>query len=135
MDALEIWLKQQLNEKLVEPNSGFGEATTYMLKRWKRLTHFLTTAGAPLDNNIRERALKRSIRHRKNSLFYKTLRGARVGDIYMSLIHTCELNDINPFEYLTALVAQGERLNDDPESWLPWNYAARAGTSEAAGTD
>jgi len=134
MDALETWLKQQLDEKLVEPNSSFGEATTYMLKRWERLTRFLNTAGAPLDNNICERALKRSIRHRKNSLFYKTIRGARVGDIYMSLIHTCELNDINPFDYLTALVAQGERLNDDPESWLPCNYAARAGSNGAAAT-
>ncbi|MFC1611097.1 IS66 family transposase, partial [Myxococcota bacterium] len=110
MADLKTWLCDQLDQKLVEPNSPFGEATEYMLKRWDRLTRFLTVAGAPIDNNVCERALKRAIRHRKNSLFYKTLHGARVGDIYMSLIHTCELNGINPFTYLTRLVREGERI-------------------------
>ena len=122
MGDLKTWLREQLDQKLVEPNSTFGEATEYMFKRWDRLTRFLTVAGAPIDNNICERALKRAIRHRKNSLFYKTLHGARVGDIYMSLIHTCELNGINPFAYLTRLVREGERLAEDPRRWLPWNY-------------
>ena len=85
---------------------------------------FLTVPSAPLDNNICERALKKAIRHRKNSLFYKTLHGARVGDIYMSLIHTCELNGINPFDYIKALLAQGERLTNEPGAWMPWSYAA-----------
>jgi transposase len=123
MDSLQTWLRAQIEQKLVEPNGGFGEATQYMLKRWDRLTRFLTVAGAPIDNNVCERALKRAIRHRKNSLFYKTLHGARVGDIYMSLIHTCELNQVNPFTYLTALVRQGERVSEPPGAWLPWNYA------------
>ena len=123
MDELKEWLQHQLDEKLVEPNSSFGKATTYMLKRWDRLTRFLSVAGAPLDNNICERALKRAIRHRKNSLFYKTLHGARVGDIYMSLIHTCELNGVNAFDYLTALLRAGRRVIDEPAKWLPWNYA------------
>ena len=58
---------------------------------WDRLTLFLRQAGAPLDNNICERALKKTIRHRKNSLFYKTENGAGAGDLFMSLIHTCHL--------------------------------------------
>jgi hypothetical protein len=93
-----------------------------MLKRWDRLTRFLIVVGAPIDKHTCERALKRAIRHRKNSLFSKTLHGARVGDIYMSLIHTCELNGINPFTYLTRLVREGERLAEDPRRWLPWNF-------------
>jgi len=132
MEGLKKWLREQLDQKLVEPNSGFGEATEYMLKRWDRLTRFLTVAGAPLDNNICERALKRAIRHRKNSLFYKTLHGARVGDIYMSLIHTCELNGINPFDYLTRLVREGERLAEDPRRWLPWNFESQTATTASA---
>jgi len=59
--------------------------------------------GAPLDNNVCERALKRAILHRKNSLFYKTAEGAWIGDVYMSLIHTSEVNEVNPFDYLVAL--------------------------------
>ena len=122
MDRLEEWLNEQLDEHKVEPNSGLGEAIGYMLKHWDKLTLFLRQEGAPLDNNLCERILKRAILHRKNSLFYKTLHGARVGDIYMSLIHTCELNAINPFTYLTRLVREGERIAEDPRRWLPWNY-------------
>ena len=57
----------------MEPNSGLGEAITYMLKHWKKLTLFLRKAGAPLDNNICERALKKVILHRKNAYFYASL--------------------------------------------------------------
>ena len=64
----------------VEPNSGPGAAIAYMTKRWDRFTLFLRQPGAPLDNNLCERALKKAILHRKNSLFYKTQNGARVGD-------------------------------------------------------
>jgi hypothetical protein len=59
--------------------------------------------GAPLDNNLCEQLLKKSILHRKNSLFYKTEHGAFIGDLFMSLIHTCNLQHINAFEYLTTL--------------------------------
>ena len=68
----------------MEPNSGLGRAISYLLKHWEKLTLFLRVAGAPLDNNICERALKKAILHRKNALFYKTCHGAHVGDIFMS---------------------------------------------------
>ena len=66
--------------------------------------------------------MKKSIRHRKSSLFYKTLHGARVGDMYMSLIHTCELNGVNAYDYLKSVLAQGERVAEQPERWMPWTY-------------
>ena len=71
MDELHTWLKKQLDEKLVEPNSGLGKAIQYMLNHWDALTRFLKVPGAPLDNNICERALKKAILHRKNSCFSK----------------------------------------------------------------
>jgi transposase len=122
MDDLHRWMKEQMDQKKVEPNSGLGEAIRYMLKHWEPLTRFLSVPGAPLDNNIAERALKMAILHRKNSLSYKTLHGARVGDIFMSLIHCCELNGVNPFDYLTALDKHAEQVRQDPAQWLPWNY-------------
>jgi transposase len=122
MDNLKQWLQCQFDEKLVEPNSALGEAISYLLKRWNALTLFLRKAGAPLDNNICERALKKSILLRKNSLFFKTRNGARVGDIYMSLIHTCELNDINAFDYLNQLQLNALDVVEHPDCWMPWNY-------------
>ncbi len=133
MEKLHAWLTAQLEEKKVEPNSGLGQAITYMRKHWEKLTLFLRQAGAPLDNNLCERALKKAILHRKNSLFYKTRNGARVGDLYMSLIHTAELCGANPFDYLTELQRHAADLQQNPWGWMPWNYRqTMEGTSVAA---
>ncbi len=126
MDRLRRWLDKQFDEHLVEPNSDLGKAISYMLKHWDALTLFLRKAGAPLDNNIVERALKRAILHRKNSYFYRTDHGARVGDIYMSLIHTCELCGENPLQYLEALMKNSGRVQEEPDKWLPWNFCRPA---------
>ena len=124
LTALQTWLRHQLDAHLVEPNSGLGTAIAYMLKHWAPLTLFLRVPGAPLDNNICERALKKAILHRKNALFYRTPAGARVGDVFMSLIHTAELNDVAPFDYLVALQRHHQAVALDPSEWLPWNYEA-----------
>ena len=115
-------LREQIEEKKVEPNSGLGGAISYLLNHWQRLTLFLRQAGAPLDNNLCERSLKKAILHRKNSLFYLTENGAEVGDLFMSLIHTCELNRANPFDYLTQLQHHADELKENPAQWMPWNY-------------
>jgi transposase len=88
-----------------------------------------------VDNNLVERALKKAILHRKNSLFYKTRKGAQMGDLFMSLIHTCELNGVNAFDYLTELQRHAEELKQNPSLWMPWNYCdtlARLATPAAA---
>ena len=122
MDNLKDWLGRQFDEKLVEPNSALGEAINYLLKRWDPLTLFLRKAGAPLDNNLCERALKKAILHRKNAMFYRSRNGARVGDIYMSLIYTCELNSVNAFDYLNQLQLNASEMAEHPDRWMPWNY-------------
>lgn len=122
MDQLHGWLEAQLAERKTEPNSGLGKAITYLLRHWRPLTLFLRQAGAPLDNNIVERALKRAVLHRKNALFYRTLNGAQVGDLFMSLIHTCQLCGANSFDYLTELQRHAQELAASPAEWMPWNY-------------
>ena len=42
----------------------------------------------------------------------------------MSLIHTCELNGANPFDYLTELQRHSTELKASPSQWMPWNYRA-----------
>jgi transposase len=122
MQELHAWLVRQLDERLVEPNSGLGGAIAYLLKHWEKLTLFLRVPGAPLDNNTAERALKKAILHRKNALFYKTENGARVGDLFMSLIYTCELCGVSPFDYLTELDRHADDVASNPGNWMPWNY-------------
>jgi hypothetical protein len=122
MERLNVWLQKQFDDRRVEPNSSMGKAIAYMLNHWEPLTLFLRVPGAPLDNNICEQALKRAILHRKNSLFFRTEHGAYIGDLFMSLIHTCTLNHVNPFHYLTTLQKHSSELFTNPKSWLPWNY-------------
>ena len=122
MDDLKIWLDQQINDQKTESNSSLGKAIQYLRNHWQPLTLFLRVAGAPLDNNFAERVLKRVVLHRKNSLFYLTAEGAKTGDIYMSLIQTCQMNDVNSFEYLTALQRNFEAVKAAPGDWMPWTF-------------
>ena len=131
MEDLKTWLTNQLENKKIEPNSGLGQAISYMLKHFKGMTLFLRVPKAPLDNNLCEQVLKKAILHRKNSLFYKTSYGAYVGDLFMSLIHTCNLCKVNPFKYLKALQENSNFIADNPEKWMPWNYREMINVAEA----
>jgi hypothetical protein len=129
---LHAWLVVQLEDHRIEPNSGLGQAIAYILKHWTPLTLFLRLPGAPLDNSICERALKKAILHRKNALFYRTPAGAQIGDLFMSLIHTCKLAGANPFDYLTELQRRADLIAETPAAWMPWNYRDTLATLAAA---
>jgi hypothetical protein len=122
MKELEEWIVVQFAERRVEPNCRLGKALKYFENHWEKLTLFLRVAGAPLDSNIVERALKKAILQRKNSLFYKTQKGAAVGDMFTSFIHSCELNEVNAYDYLTELQKHADEASRNPAQWMPWNY-------------
>ena len=122
MDELYDWLKVQFDDRLVEPNSGLGKAISYALNHWEGLTLFLRKEGAPLDNNICEMILKKSVLSRKNSYFFRSKKGANIADLYMSIIKTCEMNKVNPYKYLAAILKNKDFVAEKPENWLPWNY-------------
>jgi hypothetical protein len=122
MERLKTYMTTLLENKRIEPNSGLGQAFTYFLKRWDKLTLFLRLPGAPLDNNITERMLKMAIRLRKTSMFYRSERGAFVGDMYMTLICNAELHQVNPFDYLKELFKHIGPVAQNPADWLPWTY-------------
>lgn len=124
MDDLKAWLDKQLEDRLVEPNSSLGQAITYMQHHWQTLTRFLSIPGAPLDNNLVERALKLFIRQRKNSLFYKSEHSAYIASVLTSLIVTCIYAGVNVIDYFVALQEHHREVFSDPAAWLPWTYAA-----------
>ncbi len=122
MEALKGWLEQQFEERTVEPNSSLGKACRYLLGHWTNLTRFLAVAGAPIDNNTAERALKLAIRQRKNSLFYATEYSAYIASLLTSLIATCLHAGVNALDYLVALQEHRPAVFAAPGAWLPWNY-------------
>lgn len=120
--ALKAWIRERFDNRHIEPNSDMGKALRYILRHWKQLTLFLRQPDAPLTNNDCERLLKVAIRYRKNSYFYKNARGAKVGDTFMALTYTAELNGKNPVHYITALLEHPNDVAADPDAWLPWTY-------------
>ena len=122
MDELKGWLDSQLADRLVEPNSALGQAITYMQNYWQTLTRFLSLPGAPLDNNLVERALKLFIRQRKNSLFYRSEHSAYIASVLTSVIVTCIYAGVNVVDYFVALQEHRAEVFADPEAWLPWTY-------------
>jgi transposase len=97
-----------------------------LLGQWPTLTRFLTEPGAPLDNNVAERALKLCIRQRKNSLFYATEQCADLASLLTSVIATCVQAGVNALEYLVAVQEHRQEVFANPSAWLPWNYPAAA---------
>ena len=131
MRELREWIEWEFQDRRVEPNSSLGKAFQYLLNHFEKLTRFLSAPGAPIENNEAERMLKRFVLFRKNSLFYKTERGAAVGGILMSLIESCRLNCANPWEYLLTLMRNKEEARRNPGAILPWNYPREEAGEEA----
>jgi len=124
MEALKHWLGQQSDDRLVEPNSSLGKAIASLLGHWETLTRFVSVPGAPLDNNLVERALKLFMRQRKNSLCFATEHSAYIASMLTSLIATCLHAGVNALEYLVALQEHRSAVFRDPAAWLPWTYQA-----------
>ena len=82
-----------------------------------------------IQDQVCEATIKRAIMHRKNSLFYRSVTGAMTGDTFVSLIHSVELNGVEPFEYLIELLRHPEEVRQEPAQWMPWSYPAPTGTS------
>ena len=131
MDELKDYMAKLMSEKQVEPNNDLAKAINYMRNHWEKLTRFLTVAGAPICNNIVERALKIAIRNRKSAMFYRTEYSASIGGMITSIIYTCHLAGKNPHHYLVALMTHHPKVLRDPEQWMPWNYQATLAKEQA----
>src|SRR5712691_7667196 len=123
MDGLQRWLDTQMDEHLVEPNSALGQASGSRQRHWVTLPRFLSVPSAPLDNNLAERALKRCMRQRKNSLFDKSPPSASIASVLTSLIATCLYAGINAVAYRVARQEHRGEVFAAPAAWLPWAYA------------
>jgi transposase len=126
LEKLRDWLSAEVQARRIEPNSSLGKAVGYFVKHWEPLTGFCRIPGAALDNSVSERALKVPILNRKNAYFFKTARGAGVGDVWMSLIQTAAAADLNPFLYLSRLQRRAAEVASSPRDFLPWAAGARA---------
>lgn len=122
MEEIRTYCQHLIDEHKVEPNSSFGKAINYLNEHWEGLTLFLRLPDVPISNNADERLMKRAVLNRKNAYFFKTEAGAKIGDTLLSIIETCALNKVNPYNYLIAIQKHTEKALQAPHAWLPWNY-------------
>ncbi len=124
LEDYSVWLKQQRSQSL--PKSLAGQAITYSLNQWEKLTSFLKDGRIEIDNNRSERSIKPFVIGRKNWLFANTPRGAKASATIYSVIETAKENGLRPFQYLKYLFEQLPQLPDpqNPEAlepFLPWS--------------
>ncbi len=74
-----------------------------------------------------ERALKLIIQVRKSSMFYKTLKSAKIASYIQTALYSAAQNDVNPYAYMEAILKNKEAVIQNPEKWLPWCYLAEEG--------
>jgi transposase len=119
---LELALTELLLERRL-PSENITKAFAYVLRHFENLRALCKIEQAPLHTHEVERALKKSILHRKNSLFVQTTTRAAVGDLMVRVCMTAHLKSISPVWYLTTILCNAHKVKSDPEQWLPWNIA------------
>jgi transposase len=109
LDAIKSWLLD--NRDSATPDSPTGKAFTYACNHWHLMYGYLYEGKLLPDNNGAERAIRPVTLYRKNSLFAGNEHGAHRAALFFSLLETCKLNNIDPFEYLCDVY---DRIYDCP---------------------
>ena len=108
---------------VVLPKAPIADAIGYARNQWGALTRFLDDARLKLDNNTAERQLRRVAVGRKNWLFAGSDEGAERACVLYSLIASCKLHGVNPFDYLRdVLVRVGDHPARDVLALSPKNW-------------
>lgn len=121
LKGLHTWMLEQY--KTLLPSNHITVAINYSLERWERLCAFTQNGMLNPDNNPVERSIRPVALGRKNFLFAGSQRGAqRIAMIY-SLLGTCKINNVNPYQWLKDVIA---RINSHPinriSELLPHNW-------------
>lgn len=130
MQAIRDWAANKVEEDDFEEYSALGKAIHYFLRHYDKLILFCVEPNALIDNNRMEEKLKIVIRGRKTAHFYKTVNGAGVANVLISLIATAYGADENVYDYLVALQKYKQRVKEESWVWLPWNYKKTLNTIE-----
>lgn len=115
-----------------EPNGDYAKALKYFLNNFDGLTLFLKMPDVPLTTSQAESGAKFTKKHHKNSLSFQTQMGGDAGTFMMSIIATCLGQDINPLEYLTAVIEWRHQITkQNAADWFPHNFRHRLAEAEA----
>jgi transposase len=121
IEQIKTWCQEQ--QSLHVPKSPLGQAIGYTLKQWDALTVFLDDPKIGLDNNVSERALRIQALGRKNFLFVGHDEAGQNLAILQSIVATCNLHGVNPYDYLAdALIRVQTHPQSRIQQLLPMNW-------------
>jgi transposase len=124
----EIYEKLLNLKSQVMPEGSLGKAVSYALNLWKGLTVFLSNPSVPMTTNLIERLQRSPVVGRKNHYGSKTMRSAQVAAGWYTIIGTCEINGVNPREYIKYALTQ---ILTKQKPLLPWDYKTMMAESAA----
>jgi transposase len=104
LNQLKKWAESQVGEVL--PKSLLNKAINYMLKHWYGLIRYLEAGHLKPDNNTAEQVIRAIAPGRKNWLFVGSDRGGRAAAILFSIVQSCKIQGINPWEYLIDMLTR-----------------------------
>jgi transposase len=113
MDALEQWMVDEYPKVL--PKSAIGKAFYYLIGRYNKIYVYLQDGRLEIDNNLIENSIRPVALGRKNYLFAGSHSGAEKAAMVYSLLGSCKLQNINPYDYLQDVL---ERLPEHPVNRL-----------------
>ena len=121
LDKIEAWVDER--DGVYPPRSKMGKAITYAVNQRTALRRFLDDPKLPLDNNFAERGLRAIAIGRKNFLFAGHAEGAQNLAVLQSIVATCKLHGVNPYEYIKDLLIRIQHhLAADIDDIMPWNW-------------
>jgi transposase len=124
LDKFKIWLDKTVVR--VPPKTALSKAINYTLNHWKSLTNYCLDGKLDIDNNAVERIIKPFTIGRKNWLFQGNTRGAEASAILYSLVQTCKLNNVEPYDYFKKVLTKIPNIKtltrEDLLKYLPFNY-------------
>jgi len=128
VEAFFGWVKDSLAAQGLLPSSPLTKALAYAHKRRAALEVFLTDPDVPIDTNHLERALRPIPMGRKNWMFSWTELGAQHVGVVQSLIATCRLHQVDPFDYLVDVLQRvGQHPAADVAQLTPRQWAQHFG--------
>jgi transposase len=107
------WADDQFTQQGLLPSNPLTTALSYALARRQGLQVYLTDPAVPIDTNHLERALRAIPMGRKAWLFAWTEVGAKYVGILQSLLVTCRLHQVNPYDYFVDVL---QRIDRHPAS-------------------
>jgi hypothetical protein len=123
------WVKQQLKECAVLPQSKTGKGLRFCVNQEQYLKVFLTDGDVPIDNSASERVIRTFCLGKKNWMFHNTANGANASALVYSISETAKLNNLRPYYYFKYILTElpklcDEKGNIDPaklDDLMPWS--------------